>query len=202
MRNLLGRLNARPSDDLVRIANFWRVALPGTDRGRHVGVIYRVMTDIRACREAWERFNPTEREIIRLLAASEAGPMTIAEMAGQLESPEEGVRESAVQLFRHGLLSVQGDNQELPVGERPRLFLPRELGQDYRRILDEIAAVRHVMHRANHGDLVILCVDDHSSVMSELENRSPYAQPGAGAGSAGAPVADPDYTPPSEGVGA
>jgi DNA-binding IclR family transcriptional regulator len=144
MRNLLGRLNARSSDDLVRIANFWRVSLPGTDRGRHVGVIYRVMSDIRACRDAWERFDPTAREIVRLLAASEAGPLTIAEIATRLELPEESVRESAVQLFRWGLLSVQGDNQELPIGERPRLFLPRELGQDYRRILDEMTAGNQV----------------------------------------------------------
>jgi cyanophycin synthetase len=35
-------------------------------------------------------------------------------------------------------------------------------------------------------------------VMSELENWSPMAQPGAAAVSDDAPVADPDYTPPPE----
>lgn len=140
MRNLLGRLNARSSDDLVRIARFWQVPLPGTDRGRHVGALYRVMTDIRACRTGWSRFDSTSREIIRTLAVSEAGPRTIAEITEQVGEPEETVRVAAIHLFRLGVLSVQGDNQELPVGESPRLFLPRELGQDFRRILDEIDA--------------------------------------------------------------
>ena len=61
-------------------------------------------------------------------------------------------------------------------------------------ILDEIAAVRHAMSRANAGDLVILCVDQHPAVMNELENWSPMAQAGAGA-SPDAPAADPDYVP-------
>ena len=33
-------------------------------------------------------------------------------------------------------------------------------------ILDEIDAVRHSMSRANRGDLVVLCVDQHPAVMS------------------------------------
>jgi hypothetical protein len=140
MRNLLGRLNTRSADDLVRIARFWQVTLPGTDRGRHVGALYRVMTDIRACRTAWSRFDSTSQDIIRTLATSEAGPRTVAEITEQLGLPEKTVRAAAVQLFRLGVLSVQGDNQEIPVGESPRLFLPRELGQDFRRILDEIDA--------------------------------------------------------------
>jgi len=61
-------------------------------------------------------------------------------------------------------------------------------------ILDEIAAVRHAMSRANAGDLVVLCVDQHPAVMNELENWSPMAQAGAGA-SPDAPAADPDYVP-------
>ena len=61
-------------------------------------------------------------------------------------------------------------------------------GQD----LDEIEAVRHAMSRANKGDLVVICVDKHAEVMTELENWSPQAQPGAGVTS-DAPAADPDY---------
>jgi cyanophycin synthetase len=61
-------------------------------------------------------------------------------------------------------------------------------------VLDEIDAVRHAMSRANKGDLLVVCVDKHPAVMSELENWSPYAQAGAGA-SAEAPAADPDYSP-------
>jgi cyanophycin synthetase len=61
-------------------------------------------------------------------------------------------------------------------------------------VLDEIDAVRNAMSRANPGDLVVLCVDQHSAVMAELETWSSMAQAGAGA-SPDAPVADPDYTP-------
>jgi cyanophycin synthetase len=61
-------------------------------------------------------------------------------------------------------------------------------------VLDEIDAVRHAMSRANKGDLVVVCVDKHAEVMSELENWSSQAQAGSGA-SAGSPAADPDYTP-------
>jgi cyanophycin synthetase len=45
-------------------------------------------------------------------------------------------------------------------------------------VLDEIAAVRHAMARANPGDLVVVCVDKHSAVMAELETWSQQAQPG------------------------
>ena len=61
-------------------------------------------------------------------------------------------------------------------------------------VLDEIEAVRHAMARANKGDLVVICVDKHGEVMTELENWSPQAQAGAGV-SADAPGADPDYQP-------
>ncbi len=64
-------------------------------------------------------------------------------------------------------------------------------------IHDEIEAVHHAMSRANRGDLLVVCVDKHPQVMSELENWSPHAQPGATA-SDEFPLADPDYTPPSE----
>ncbi|MGA8256026.1 MAG: Mur ligase family protein, partial [Nocardioides sp.] len=64
-------------------------------------------------------------------------------------------------------------------------------------VLDEIEAVRHAMSRANRGDLVVICVDEHASVMSELETWSSQAQAGAGY-SADAPAADPDFAPPTE----
>ena len=50
------------------------------------------------------------------------------------------------------------------------------------------------MARANKGDLVVICVDKHAAVMSELENWAPQAQAGAGV-SSDAPAADPDYVP-------
>ncbi len=63
-------------------------------------------------------------------------------------------------------------------------------------IHEEIDAVRHAMSRANPGDLVVLCVDKHASVMSELENWSNQAQ--AGARETGESVGDPDFTPPPQ----
>ncbi|GAB3668033.1 cyanophycin synthetase [Nocardioides korecus] len=64
-------------------------------------------------------------------------------------------------------------------------------------IHDEIEAVHHAMSRANRGDLLVVCVDKHPQVMSELENWSPHAQAGASA-SDEFPQADPDWTPPAE----
>ena len=61
-------------------------------------------------------------------------------------------------------------------------------------VLEEIDAVRHAMSRANPGDLVVICVDKHAAVMSELETWSSQAQAGAGA-SDDAPAADPDFAP-------
>jgi hypothetical protein len=140
MRNLLGRLNARTSDDLVRIAQFWQIPLPGNDRGRHIGTIYRVMTDIRAARTAWSQLDARARDIVYNLAMSESGPLTIAQIADQIGVSEQAAREAAIRLFRWGLLAREGDSQELPVGAAPRLFLPRELGQGFRRVQDEMDA--------------------------------------------------------------
>jgi cyanophycin synthetase len=61
-------------------------------------------------------------------------------------------------------------------------------------VLDELQAVGHIMARANPGDLVVVCVDKHPQVMSELENWSLQAQ--AGAGNEDLPTADPDYVAP------
>ncbi|HEX2705007.1 MAG TPA: Mur ligase family protein, partial [Candidatus Lustribacter sp.] len=59
-------------------------------------------------------------------------------------------------------------------------------------VLDELTAVRDCMTRANPGDLVILCVDDHAVVMTELEERGRHAQAGSHSGPF---VADPDLDP-------
>jgi cyanophycin synthetase len=64
-------------------------------------------------------------------------------------------------------------------------------------ITDEIKAVRRAMNRANKGDLVVVCVDKHGEVMTELENWSSQAQAGSGVND-DAPAADPDYTAPAE----
>ena len=56
-------------------------------------------------------------------------------------------------------------------------------------VLDEIAAVRHALTRANIGDLVVLCVDKAGPVLAELESLSHQAQAGAHPGTV---VGDPD----------
>ena len=60
-------------------------------------------------------------------------------------------------------------------------------------MLDEKDAVRHCMTRANPGDLVVLCVDQHNEVVTELEGWSHHAQ--AGARSSEDAVSDPDLDP-------
>lgn len=58
-------------------------------------------------------------------------------------------------------------------------------------VLDETAAVRHCMARANPGDIVVLCVDSHAAVMSELESMTKQAQAGARMDDVGDPDLDP-----------
>jgi cyanophycin synthetase len=65
-------------------------------------------------------------------------------------------------------------------------------------VLEEIEAVRHALSRANRGDLVVVCVDKHGEVMTELETWSHQAQAGSRSGAnPDAPVGDPDYVPAS-----
>ena len=56
-------------------------------------------------------------------------------------------------------------------------------------VLEEIAAVRHALARANVGDLVVLCVDKAGPVFAELEAISKQAQAGAHPGTV---AGDPD----------
>jgi cyanophycin synthetase len=56
----------------------------------------------------------------------------------------------------------------------------------------ELAAVRHCMARANPGDLVVLCVDNHATVIGELEDITNQAQAGAHSGEV---AGDPDMDP-------
>jgi cyanophycin synthetase len=61
-------------------------------------------------------------------------------------------------------------------------------------VLGELEATRHAMSRANPGDLVVLCVDKHATVLGELENRSNQAQAGSRSDNQ---VGDPDLSPTS-----
>jgi cyanophycin synthetase len=62
-------------------------------------------------------------------------------------------------------------------------------------VLEELDAVRHALSRSNPGDLVVLCVDQHQSVLAELESVSHLAQAGARSGDEGG---DPDFVLPDE----
>jgi cyanophycin synthetase len=65
-------------------------------------------------------------------------------------------------------------------------------------VLEELDAVRHALSRSNPGDLVVLCVDQHQSVLAELESVSHLAQAGARSGDEGG---DPDFVLPDEEAG-
>ena len=166
MRNLLGRLHARPAGDLARIALFWRVPLGDAARPSQVGTLYRAMVDPRAVRSVWDRLDPEAREMVRLLAVTDEQGVALglAALAAALgwELPE--TREVAVRLYRDGILAREGDDEPLPVGTAPRLLLPRELALNFRRIQDEI----EVGDRSNDSLEVLLEWLDES----ELEDAA------------------------------
>ena len=63
-------------------------------------------------------------------------------------------------------------------GARSRVGEPGVRCRQVEIVLDETAAVRHVMARANPGDIVVMSVDQHAAVMAELESMTKQAQPG------------------------
>lgn len=138
VRNLLGRLNARPPGDIARIAERWNVPLSGTEVRRQVGALYRTMTDIRAARSFYDNLSPDTAAIVRAMALADRDLLTLPEIASLIDRPENATRDAAVWLFFAGVLAREGDRQELPVGAVPRLFLPREMEQIFSRIVDEI----------------------------------------------------------------
>ena len=159
MRNLLGRLNARTTDDLQRIAAFWQVPLAG-DRGRQVGALYRTMSDVRAARTILQRLDPEARAIARALTVASADALPLADIADLAGFPPDVTREAAIRLFRGGILAREGDQQELPVGTAPKLLLPRELGLVFRRVQDEIDAgdiststFRHILEMRDAAEI-------------------------------------------------
>jgi hypothetical protein len=138
MRNLLGRLNARSADELTRIAAAWLVPMTASDRHAQVGQLYRALTDPRTIRDFWELLDDEEREIVRLLALEEDMALTIEQLANRLGITVEQTHTIAARLYRKGVVVREGDDEPLPVGVAPRLFLPRELATLFRRVLDEI----------------------------------------------------------------
>lgn len=140
MRNLLGRLHARPPEELGRIAAFWRVPIPEGAKHRQIGQLYRALTDPRAGRDAWDRLAADERALVGGLALTDEAALTLAELADRLDLPEADVRRTAARLYHTGIVAREGDDNPLPVGAAPRLFLPRELALLFRRVQDELDA--------------------------------------------------------------
>jgi hypothetical protein len=140
MRNLLGRLNARSAEELTRIATTWRTPVSASDRPGQVGQLYRALIDPRTVRDAWALLDANEQAMVRLLAIGNDTALTLAQLAGDLNLTEADARQTATQLYHKGILAREGDDEPLPVGVAPRLFLPRELAQLFRRVQDEIEA--------------------------------------------------------------
>jgi hypothetical protein len=107
-----------------------------------VGALYRAMTDPRTMRDVWDRLDPAERATVIALANApdEALAPTVDELAARLGVPAAEARETALELYRAGILFRDGDDEPLPIGVVPRLLLPRELALQVRRIEDEMAA--------------------------------------------------------------
>ncbi len=138
MRNLLGRLNGRTPDELARIARFWRVPTEAAGpKHRLVGGLYRTMTDSRGGRDAWERLDDGERQLVTLLAGTSEASLAIGDLARRLGISESAAHEIAAHLYRAGIVARVGDDDPLPIGAVPQLFLPIEIGQLFRRIRDE-----------------------------------------------------------------
>jgi hypothetical protein len=138
MRNLMGRLNTRSDEELQRIAMAW--LLPGTarDRAALIAQLMRTMTDLRAVRDFWTRRTPDEQDLIAWFVAngSDQGA-TINELSSELGQDEGTIRAIATKLYQAGALASTARQQPMAVGEIPRLFLTRELGQLFARIQDE-----------------------------------------------------------------
>lgn len=142
MRNLLGRLHARPLPELLRMADAWAVPAMGESKSDIVAALYRAMTDPRSMRDLWQQFTPQERELVMFLAdvADQERAPTVADLAAVLETGVDEARSVATLLYRLGVLAREGDDDPLPVGEEPRLLMPREVALNVRRVQDEIAA--------------------------------------------------------------
>src|SRR4051794_41010444 len=116
MRNLLGRLNARTTEELTRIATAWQVPLPTGDRLGVMSRLYRALADPRTVRDCWDRLPKDEQAMVRLLAVSEETALTLPELATHLGVTDEDAREVAVRLYHKAIVAREGDDEPLPVG--------------------------------------------------------------------------------------
>ncbi|MFC8500892.1 cyanophycin synthetase [Pedococcus sp. NPDC057267] len=117
---------------------------------------------------------------------------------------DDDMRELGAIAARHFDVVVVREDKRLrgrPLGETAELIadgVRAEMGKEGVRcrqvevVLAEVDAVRHCMARANPGDVVVLCVDQHAEVLAELETMTQSAQAGAHNRDG---VSDPDLDP-------
>jgi len=124
------------------MADAWAVPAMGESKSEVVAALYRAMTDPRAMRDLWDQFTPEERTLAAYLAdvADRERPPTVADLAAVLGVAVDEARAVATRLYRLGVLAREGDDDPLPVGEEPRLLMPREVALNVRRVQDEIVA--------------------------------------------------------------
>jgi hypothetical protein len=139
MRNLIGRLNARTPAELEKIAQVWRIPLSGRDKLARVATLYRAMTTHWVARELWDRLEPAEREVVTALIAAGDKGASLKSLGQTLGREIADLRTTATALYRAGILARDGDDDHLPIGEEPRLFVPRELIQELTQVRDERA---------------------------------------------------------------
>src|SRR3954467_3509001 len=104
MRNLLGRLNARSTDELTRIAAAWLVPLTASNRHAQVGQLYRALSDPRTVRDFWELLDEDERALVRLLALGDDTALTIDQLANPRGHTEEKPPAPPPRLYRKGVV--------------------------------------------------------------------------------------------------
>jgi cyanophycin synthetase len=117
---------------------------------------------------------------------------------------DDDMRELGALAARHfDVVVVREDERKRgrPTGETADLIAEgakAEIGKEGVRcrqvetVLNEVDAVRHCMARANPGDVVVLCVDQHAEVLGELEQMTKHAQAGAHNKEG---IGDPDLDP-------
>lgn len=133
MRNLLGRLLQRSPTELDRIAEFWAIELRGQDRHGDVSLLYRTMTDVWACRDAWERISEPGKLLIRTLDSHDGTAVTTATLAEETRIDEPTTRSEVEHLIAIGMVATEERRPDERQSE-PAYFLPREMGMMIERI--------------------------------------------------------------------
>ena len=140
MRNLLGRLNSRTAPALSEIAESWQTPLSGRDRLAQISQLYRTMTRMPMVRAYWDSLDPDQKSVVyALIKAGDAG-RTIEQLSSELSANAEAIRAICIGLYEQGVIAYEGTAASLPVGEKPRLFVPLELGNALQRAAHELQA--------------------------------------------------------------